>query len=609
MQYSSITKIAAMHRRARKFPSIVIEATVIEYIKQKTKVEFCYEGDLEVYQNKSDDTLLSFFYEQNFPVDIEFIIEFFEALLEEENVIENGIVFTPEYIAEYIFNQAEIYNTIGGCPKVIDPGCGCGIFLVSAASIIHEKSGVPFKDVLSKSIYGIELDEDNARRCIIVLNLLPLIHGESNRGIRTNVSCRDSLKCDWGEIFGLESYDFIIGNPPYVNTHDMTKETARFLKKTFNTTKSGVYNIFYAFIEHAMQFLSPNGILSYIVPNNFLTIKSATELRKFIMETRSLHQVLDFANNMVFKPVRTYNCIIQLTKNPNDSFRYCVMDNADDIEAALNHLEFDTMPLEKLDANGWKLIDKATRKNIQVIEGQMMTIKDCIRTGIATLRDDVYMVEKDEIGFFKTVGGERIPVEDGLVKRLYKIPDLKGNADLKSICRYIIFPYVKGKSGFEIISEDVLKNSYPKTYSYLLSQKEVLDGRDKGKPNPVSWYAYGRTQGLNKYGVKLLFPTFANKPRFIYVDDEYALFCNGYAVFPNGYLDLDILRRILNSKIMAYYVRNTSYAIEGGYYCYQKKYIERFSIPYLSPEDQEKIRLLSDEELDIYLGKLYGVDF
>ena len=142
-----------------------------------------------------------------------------------------------------------------------------------------------------------------------------------------------------------------------------------------------------------------------------------------------------------------------------------------------------------------------------------------------------------------------------------------------------------------------------------LTKKEVLDGRDKGKPNPVSWYAYGRTQGLNKYGVKLLFPTFANKPRFIYVDDEYALFCNGYAVFPNSYLDLDILRRILNSKIMAYYVRNTSYAIEGGYYCYQKKYIERFSIPYLSPEDQEKIRLLSDEELDVYLGKLYGVDF
>lgn len=52
----------------------------------------------------------------------------------------------------------------------------------------------------------------------------------------------------------------------------MSKETASFLKKTFSTTRSGVYNIFYAFIEHAIEFLHPKGKLSYIVPNNFLTI-------------------------------------------------------------------------------------------------------------------------------------------------------------------------------------------------------------------------------------------------------------------------------------------------------------------------------------------------
>ena len=60
---------------------------------------------------------------------------------------------------------------------------------------------------------------------------------------------------------------------------------------------------------------------------------------------------------------------------------------------------------------------------------------------------------------------------------------------------------------------------------------------------------------------------------------------------------------------MDYYVRNTSYAIEGGYYCYQKKYIERFSIPYLSIEDQEQIRSLSDEALDRFLIELYGLRF
>lgn len=609
MQSGNLSKIATILRKAREYSNEVIEATVIEYIQLKTQVDFYYQGDLGRYQEKSDKSLLSYFEKQCFPVDIEFITEFFEALLETENVVENGIVFTPEYIADYIFNQAAISSGDKTCQKVIDPGCGCGIFLASAAIRIHKKQGLTFAEILSNSIYGIELDPDNARRCEIVLNLLPLIYGESNREVSLNILCSDSLKCEWTKVFNVEAFDYIIGNPPYVNTHDMAKETAQFLKRTFITTKSGVYNIFYAFIEHAMKFLANDGLLSYIVPNNFLTIKSATDLRKYIMDAKSLHQVLDFGNNMVFRPVRTYNCIIQLTKHANETFNYFVMDATEDIEHELSLIEYDSMPIEKLDVNGWKLIDKQTRKNIQKIEGQMIPIKDFIRTGIATLRDDVYMVDKDRDGFFKTVQGQRFPVEKGLVKRLYKIPDLKGNTDLAAICRYIIFPYTKGSSGFEIISEEKLKGDYPDTYAYLLHQKAILDERDKGKPNPVAWYAYGRTQGLNKYGVKLLFPTFANTPRFVFVEDEYALFCNGYAIFQNGYIDLDILRRILNSKIMDYYVRNTSYAIEGGYYCYQKKYIERFSIPYLNAEGQKTIRELSDEELNDYLKKLYGVDF
>lgn len=609
MQSGNLSKIATILRKARDYSDEVIEATIIEYVILKTGMVFCYQGNLTKYQNKSDKALLSYLEKQKFPVNVEFITEFFEALLEADNVIENGIVFTPGYIADYIFNEATSLSGDNPFPRVLDPGCGCGIFLASAAINLHKKYGGSFADILSNSIYGIELDPDNARRCEIVLNLLPLIYGENNRGMNLNILCLDSLKCDWEKVFNIASFDFIIGNPPYVNTHDMSKETARFLKETFITTRSGVYNIFYAFIEHAMRFLADDGVLSYIVPNNFLTIKSATDLRKFIMDAKSLHQVLDFANNMVFRPIRTYNCILQLTKSKNETFKYCVMDTTEDIEHELSLIEYDIMPIEKLDVNGWKLIDKHTRKNIQRIEGQMIPIKEFIRTGIATLRDDVYMVDKDERGFFKTVQGKRIPVEEGLVKRLYKIPDLKGNTDLKEICRYIIFPYTKGTSGFEIISEEKLKNSYPNTYAYLLLQKTILDERDKGKPNSVAWYAYGRTQGLNKYGVKLLFPTFANKPRFVYVDDEYALFCNGYAVFQNGYIDLDILRRILNSKIMDYYVRNTSYAIEGGYYCYQKKYIERFTIPYLEDEDREMIRNLSDAELDDFLTKLYEVDF
>ena len=93
----------------------------------------------------------------------------------------------------------------------------------------------------------------------------------------------------------------------------------------------------------------------------------------------------------------------------------------------------------------------------------------------------------------------------------------------------------------------------------------------------------------------------------MYVDDEDALFCNGYAVFENDRYDLDILAKILNSRLMQYYVSNTSYSIEGGYYCYQKKYVERFSLPWLSEDKISFIRNASQHDLDEYLWSLYGL--
>lgn len=608
MTGSNLQAISSLLQAVKGYTDETIEASVIEYISQESAVKFTYEGELERFQGKADMALVGRFKEKKFPLSVEFVIEFFEALLDQDNVTENGIIFTPQYIANYIFDMATKEYDFSCLPKIIDPGCGCGIFLVASAIRLHTITGNTFNEILKESIFGLELDEDNARRCKIVLNLLPLLYGETNKGLVVNVKCTDSLKCEWSKIFGVNAFDFIFGNPPYVNTHDMPKETAKFLKSSFMTTKTGVYNIFYAFIEHAYGFLQDEGILSYIVPNNFLTIKSATDLRKYITERKSLRLILDFSNNMVFKPVRTYNCIIQLTKTVNESFKYRVMDNYDDIEQGLRQITFDTMPVDKLDINGWKLVDKKTMANLQKIEGQFRSIKEFIRTGIATLRDDVYMVEKDATGYYKLLGGKRYDFEDGIIKRLYKIPDLKNGADLQSICRYIIFPYKKGNTGFEIIAEEELYKNYPKIYEYLKEQKEELDSRDKGKPNTVAWYAYGRTQGLNKYGIKLLFPTFANTPRFKLVDDEYALFCNGYAVFQNDYIELDLLLRILNSALMQYYVSNTSYAIEGGYYCYQKKYIEKFSLPLFSEEEKAEMRALSDKELDKYLIERYDLN-
>ena len=234
-----ITKAIAL---VKDYPNNIIEATVIEYVCSKIGKTFYYTDEFSELKNVADQNLMWLLGNIEFPVDIEFIIEFFEALLEKENVTENGIVFTPKYIADYI-NDCVLQDIDSDNVKSIDPGCGCGIFLVSASEKLKTKSGRSLVDILGTSIYGIDIDKDNARRCKIVLNLFVLINGESNEELKLNILCTDSLKADWKELFGVEGFSCIIGNPPYVNTHDMNKETAQFLKKTFKTTKIGVYSM------------------------------------------------------------------------------------------------------------------------------------------------------------------------------------------------------------------------------------------------------------------------------------------------------------------------------------------------------------------------------
>ena len=41
--------------------------------------------------------------------------------------------------------------------------------------------------------------------------------------------------------------------------------------------------------------------------------------------------------------------------------------------------------------------------------------------------------------------------------------------------------------------------------------------------------------------------------------------------------NIDVVQKILNSYLMHYYISKTSISIEGGYPCYQKNFIEKFT--------------------------------
>lgn len=594
-----LTLFAALRKKLAPYSNEEIEISIAKYYlnsinKKYSKIEYLYLEDII-------NILNSF----NFPADLEYIVDFFEFLLEDSTKSKNGIVFTPKYIADYIFSSLLEKNPWTPSKKIIDPGCGVGIFLISAIEILCTKYGADIDFLIKNCIYGIDIEPENIRRCSIILMLLSAKFNGNMNNVKYNLLCKDSLKINWSKEFSVDEFSYVIGNPPYVNPHDLSSQTANFLKKTFSTTKSGVFNIFYAFIEHGIRNLADTGNLGFIIPNNFLTIKSAEKLRNFLRDNKFIYKIVDFSNNMVFKPTRTYNCIVFLNKLENKTLKYHITDRTSNIELYLKNISFNSIETAKLDSHGWKLVESNVRSNILKIEGNEISIKPYIRTGIATLKDSVFMVESDKSGYFKKIDGKKHYIEKDIIKPIYKIPDLKHFNNIKEAERYIIFPYEKTSKGYNLINEEDFIKHYPLSYNVLSHFRETLDSRDKGKPNSKGWYAYGRSQGLNKYGKKILFPTFSNKPNFVYVNNEDALFCNGYAIFENNEYDLNILTKIMNSSVMNYYVKNTSYSIEGGYFCYQKKYIDRFSLPKLSVNQISKIHELSGKELDSYLWDLY----
>ena len=582
------------------YPATEIEKSVAKYAIEKINPQ-CSVEELANFSQNANEKIINLLKDKNFPLCFEKLNFLFESILDENYKNKNGIVFTPKYISDFIcknaFSNVCNINSI----KIIDPSCGCGIFLISAIEIIKQQTNKSIKEILKNQIFGLDISEANTERVKILLKIIGLMNNEIINDNDINVYCADSLKENWNVVFNTQ-FDYIVGNPPYVNPHSLNKEQSEFLKQNFQTTNKGVFNIFYAFIEQSMNFIKENGKVSFIVPNNFLTISAAKPLRDFIEPY--LLELIDLQDNMVFKPTRTYNAIIALGRKDTGKIKYSNISRTNNIDKSLQNIEPKELDKKNVFLSRWRFLDSKAESNISKIENQFFNIAHSITAGIATLKDEVYRVIFNGTDFIKNVNGVEFIIDKDLIKPIYKIPELKNSKE----CGYFIFPYKIINKNAKIIDEKTMQTQYLQTYNYLLACKNELDLRDKGKQNAVAWYAYGRTQCLNRYGRKLLFGTFALKPNFILIDKKDSLFCNGYAIFENDVLELEILQKILNSCIMEYYIKHTSYQIEGGYFCYQKKYIEKFSIPFLNTREKNFLLSANVANIDNFLIKKYDLE-
>ncbi len=191
-----------------------------------------------------------------------------------------GQYFTPKSVREALLNR--LPNTIRN-PKVLDPACGTGEFLITANKY--------FKN---PELHGWDIDKELVR---IAKKIVP----------KANIKKIDAiLNQDYGK------YDFIIGNPPYYEFSP--SET---IKKGFRHIMNGRVNIFSLFICQGINWLKEGGYLAYVVPPSMNNGAYFLELRKFIIDNSNIEYLHILKDPKIFHGALQSTMLLVLKKGKN----------------------------------------------------------------------------------------------------------------------------------------------------------------------------------------------------------------------------------------------------------------------------------------------------
>ena len=536
------------------------------------------------------------------------LIAIFEMLVPQSEKKEKGVVYTPYTITNYIVKSTLNFDTI---PTVLDPSCGCGAFLVAAAHYMHERYNVSYSDIISFYLYGVDIDSNAIDRIKSLLSLVVLINGEEEN-CSFNILCADTLdKNTYNHLHELceDGFDCVVGNPPYVRNKNRNSETKTHLSN-WESSSVGNVDLYIPFFESGIKLLSNKGKLGYIAPNSYMQGVNGRSLRKYFALLKYQVQIIDFRDSQVFNNVTSYTCITLIDKGiSSDTIKYFRLNE----NSTLEHHTFSEYLYESFpDGKPWRMRESGIDRVIYKLESSGTPLSHWkIRNGLATLKNDIFFfspIKEDVDYYYRIYNGKMYKIEKNICIKVAKPNIIKNEVELEQKMEVAIFPYTHNDSSCQLIEEDFFRFSFPEAYRFLLGNKNLLMNRDKGHGDYPAWYAYGRTQGMNNFGRKLLIPYISESPVAVLSEDPDILFYCGYALFSENVEELKILKVFLESEAFWYYIYHTSKPYSKGYMALAKNYIVNFTIPDLS--EKERLFLLTSNnraELNDFIWTKYGI--
>jgi adenine-specific DNA-methyltransferase len=437
-----------------------------------------------------------------------------------------GFVPTPPAIVDLMVDRLfrDRPQLLGA--RLLDPGCGHGVFIEGVLRWCRRnRQRLP-------EIVGIELDSSKlqqARRLLADEPCVTLVEG-------------DFLTRDLG------TFDYVIGNPPYVGIEELTVEERTLYRERFRTAR-GRLDLYLLFWERALQLLKPRARIVFITPEKYTYVEAARPLRCLL--PRFHVEELLYAAEDTFPGLVTYPVITTVTRSGS-------------VGDTLVHLRNGASHAMRLPAGGDSWQPLINRSPVLPGASRLSDVALRVSCGVATGADKVYLFRPEDL----PAGCARFsrPAIAGRELRLgHSMPTPR---------RVLFMPY--GAEGRLLSLESLGKAA---DYLHAAEVRQRLEARSCVERKP--WYAFHETPPLGEMlRPKLICKDIGQEPHF-WVDEvgDLVPLHSTYYIVPAQQSQLHPLAEFLNSHDAKSWLRANCQRAANGFVRTQSAVLKQLPIP------------------------------
>lgn len=393
-------------------------------------------------------------------------------------------------------------------------------------------------------------------------------------------------------MFGIDSFDIVIMNPPYFQLTGKHKYLHYFEKG-----KNKTADIYQLFMETALnKLLSQIGVVSAVVSNKWMRAGYGERTREFLYNNCYVFEIIDLGANW-FESATVDTNIITYAKDreKQEKIEAYKISKCENIE--LNKNEKDNFIFTSKDYGAWIILNK-TEKDILEKVKKFKPLKDWniqINYGIKTGFNEAFIIDEET--------KNKLILEDKKSKEIIK-PLLRGrdikrySYDFKNL--YLINTHngIKEKNilPIDINKYSAIKKHLDKYYSdlevrqdkgitpYNLRNCAYLEDFEKSK---IVWASVGENEySYIEKGIYLL-------------DTNYFLVCDNEEI-------LKYLIGVFNSKLFLFALSYKDTQLgDGGAWRHYKYNLEEMTIPEVDKKTEKEIINLVEKVIE---GKKKGID-